>query len=161
MKAYFVSDEASALGGDELADGGSAMQNPGQFCIISSFFAKKPASYSVDCPDYRVAPPMNASPQRISFFKPRPENRCVYCNATSYGYGCGISPTKLHYHPNDPNRCRYCGSNSHGKGCRFNPPTTLHIRGVGGKVCVYCGSSSKGKGCALNPLGIHDPFGPT
>ena len=86
MKAYFVSDEASALGGDELADGGSAMQNLGQFCIIGSFFAKKPASYSVDCADYRVAPPMNASPQRISFFKPRPENRCVYCNATSYGH---------------------------------------------------------------------------
>jgi hypothetical protein len=25
--------------------------------------------------------------QRISFFKPKPENRCVYCNFTSYGYG--------------------------------------------------------------------------
>jgi hypothetical protein len=29
--------------------------------------------------------------QRISFFKPKPENRCVYCNSTSYG--CRISPT--------------------------------------------------------------------
>ena len=61
-------------------------QNRSQSVILGSFLAKKPASYSVVCPDYRVALPMNASPQRISFFKPRPENRCVYCNATSYGH---------------------------------------------------------------------------
>ena len=130
--------------------------------ILGSFSVEKSGSYSVDRGDYRLAPSMpTSSSQRISFFKPRPENPCVYCSSSSYGYGCRISPTGLHYHPNDPNRCRYCGSNSHGKGCKFNPPTTLHIRGVGGTVCVYCGSSSKGKGCALNPLGIHDPFGPT
>jgi hypothetical protein len=101
------------------------------------------------------------TPQRISFFKLKAENRCVYCNSTNYGYGCHVSPTGLHYHPNDPNTCRYCGSSSRGKGCRFNQPTNLHIRGVGSTVCVYCGSTSKGKGCHLNPLGIHDPFGPT
>jgi len=41
------------------------------------------------------------SPQKVSFFKPKPENRCLHCNATSYGYGCRISPTGLNYHPND------------------------------------------------------------
>ena len=37
---------------------------------------------------------MTPSPQRISFFKPRPENRCVYCNSTSYG--CHLNPLRIH-----------------------------------------------------------------
>ena len=55
----------------------------GDFRLV---FCKKPAIYSVNRRDYHTCPSMNASPQRISFFKPRPENWCVYCNATSYGH---------------------------------------------------------------------------
>ncbi len=86
-------------------------------------------------------------------------NPCSYCGSQIYGDGCKISPNGRHYHPNDPNSCRFCGSPSRGKGCRFNPPTGLHVRGMGGRVCVYCGSTSRGKGCQLNPIGIHDTAG--
>lgn len=94
-----------------------------------------------------------------SVFTPKPHNPCAYCGSSSYGEGCRISPSGRHYHPNDPKTCRFCGAVSRGKGCRFNPPTGLHVLGMGGTTCVYCGSPSKGKGCQLNPIGIHDPVG--
>ena len=57
-------------------------------------------------------------------------SRCMFCNSTSYGFGCPYSPHRRHVHVDDPRKCIYCGSISVGRGCPYNPFSKLHVRGV-------------------------------
>jgi len=58
------------------------------------------------------------------------KNKCIYCNAESYGPGCPYSPHGKHVHQGDPKKCIYCGSASMGPGCPYNPFNSNHVHGV-------------------------------
>lgn len=59
-----------------------------------------------------------------------PKSHCMFCNSTSYGFGCAYSPHKRHVHISNGQKCIYCGSVAVGMGCSMNPFSKMHIRGV-------------------------------
>lgn len=59
------------------------------------------------------------------------EDKCMYCNSSSYGTGCAYGPKGIHVHPqNAGGKCIYCGSSNIGSGCAYNPFGKNHVRGV-------------------------------
>lgn len=84
--------------------------------------------------------------------------RCRYCNSTSYGTGCGMSPHGIHEHVGNETKCEFCGKTEYGTGCHPKNPYKKHRHGhaKSGNKCRWCGLNATGFGCMHSPNRAHE-----